>query len=120
MAGRFTNFLRLQLESEEREVFAVLFLDNQHRLVEYNRMFFGSINGVIVSPREVVKEALKQNAAAVIFAHNHPSGIAEPSQADRTITEKLQTALALVDVKVLDHVVIGHGQTISFAERGWI
>ncbi len=115
-----TNFLRLQLESEEREVFAVLFLDNQHRLIEYNRMFFGTINGVIVSPREVVKEALKQNAAAVIFAHNHPSGIAEPSQADRTITEKLQTALALVDVKVLDHVVIGHGQTISFAERGWI
>lgn len=115
-----TNFLRLQLESEEREVFAVLFLDNQHRLIEFKRMFFGTINTVNVHPREVVKEAIKQNAAAVIFAHNHPSGLAEPSKADRDITVGLTNALALVDVRTLDHVVIGHGQTISFAERGWV
>lgn len=115
-----TSYLRLQLESEEREVFAVLFLDNQHRLIEFKRMFLGSISAVIVNPREVVKEALKQNAAAVIFAHNHPSGLAEPSKADRDITVKLADALNLVDVRVLDHIVVGHGQTISFAERGWI
>ena len=112
------NYLRLNLELLEHEVFAVLFLDTRHRVIEFRQMFTGTIDGASVHPREVVKAALSVNAAAVIFAHNHPSGLSEPSQADMRITERLKDALALVDVRTLDHFVIGHGQQMSFAERG--
>ncbi len=114
------DWLRLQLAGQEREVFMVLYLDNQHRLLESETLFAGSVNHVHVHPREVVKSALRFNAAAVVFAHNHPSGDSEPSQCDRNITGRLQEALALVDVKMLDHLVIGSESIVSFAERGWI
>ncbi|MBB1465838.1 DNA repair protein RadC [Vibrio sp. SG41-7] len=113
------EFLTYKLGQHEREVFAVLLLDNQHRLIEYNELFYGTIDAATVYPREVVKLALERNAAAVIFAHNHPSGEAEPSQADRRITSRLSDALALIDVRVLDHFVIGE-TPVSFAERGLI
>ncbi|MDF4702085.1 JAB domain-containing protein, partial [Vibrio parahaemolyticus] len=96
------------------------FLDNQHRVRATDEMFNGTIDSASVYPREVVKEALMHNAAAVIFYHNHPSGVAEPSQNDRRITRRLADALALVDVRVLDHFVISHEEVVSFAERGWI
>lgn len=112
------QYLSIRLKSYEREVFACLFLDNQHRLISYEELFFGTIDGASVHPREVVKRSLETNAAAVIFAHNHPSGIAEPSQADRRITARLASALALVDIRVLDHMVVGDGEVVSFAERG--
>ena len=99
-------------------MFACLYLDNQHRLIEYKELFRGTIDGASVYPREVVKLCLQLNAAAVIFAHNHPSGINEPSQADRQITDKLKQALALVDIRVLDHFIIGDGEPFSFAEHG--
>lgn len=114
------QYLSAQLRHQPREVFAVLFLDNQNRLIAYDELFFGTIDGASVYPREVVKKALTRNAAAVILAHNHPSGIAEPSQADKRITERLQAALDLVEVRVLDHMVVGDGEVISFAERGLI
>ncbi|HIF9219427.1 TPA: RadC family protein [Photobacterium damselae] len=113
------DFLQYKMASYEREVFAVLLLDNQHRLIEYKELFFGTIDAASVYPREVVKEAFNCNAAAVIFAHNHPSGIAEPSNADKQITRKLKDALALIDVRVLDHFVVGD-TCISFAERGYL
>jgi DNA repair protein RadC len=113
------EFLTYKLGQHEREVFAVLLLDNQHRLIEYNELFFGTIDAATIYPREVVKLALERNAAAVIFAHNHPSGNAEPSQADRRITSRLSDALALIDIRVLDHFVIGE-TPVSFAERGLI
>lgn len=113
------DFLQYKMASYEREVFAVLLLDNQHRLIEYKELFFGTIDAASVYPREVVKEAFNSNAAAVIFAHNHPSGIAEPSNADKQITRKLKDALALIDVRVLDHFVVGD-TCISFAERGYL
>ncbi|MEZ8076857.1 DNA repair protein RadC, partial [Vibrio sp. FF112] len=106
-----------QLKAYEREVFAVMFLDNQHHLISFEELFFGTIDSASVYPREVVKAALKTNAAAVIFAHNHPSGDATPSQADKRITQRLKDALALVDIRVLDHIVIGDS-AVSFAERG--
>lgn len=112
------QFLQLKLNDYCREVFACLFLDNQHRLIAYEEMFFGTIDGASVHPREVVKRALELNAAAVIFAHNHPSGVTEPSQADRRITSRLQSALSLVDIRVLDHLVIGDADCTSFAEQG--
>lgn len=112
------NYLSAQLRHQLQEVFAVLFLDNQHRLIAYEEMFFGTIDGASVYPREVVKKALAKNAAAVILSHNHPSGIAEPSQADQRITRRLQDALQLVDVRVIDHMVVGDREVISFAERG--
>lgn len=112
------QFLKLKMIAYTREVFACLFLDNQHRLICYEEMFFGTIDGASVHPREVVKRTLYHNAAAIIFAHNHPSGISEPSQADLRITERLKAALALVDVRVLDHMVIGDSEVTSFAERG--
>ncbi|HCB42334.1 MAG TPA: DNA repair protein RadC [Pseudomonas sp.] len=112
------DYLRTKLVGFEHEVFAALFLDSQHRLIEYTELFRGTIDGASVYPREVVKEALKLNAAAVIFAHNHPSGNPEPSRADETITSRLKDALALVDVRALDHVVVGGMDTVSFAERG--
>ncbi|HBH7896605.1 TPA: DNA repair protein RadC [Vibrio parahaemolyticus] len=113
------EFLTYKLSQHEREVFAVLLLDNQHRLIEYNELFFGTIDAATIYPREVVKLALARNAAAVIFAHNHPSGEAEPSQADRRITSRLSDALALIDVRVLDHFIVGES-CVSFAERGMI
>lgn len=111
-------FLLAQMRHYEREVFACLLLDNQHRVIAFEQLFLGTIDGASVYPREVVKCALSANAAAVIFAHNHPSGVAEPSQADRRITDRLVRALALVDIRVLDHVVVGDTEVVSFAERG--
>lgn len=111
-------YVRARLGRYEREVFACVFLDNQHRLLAYEELFFGTIDGATVHPREVVKRALGLNAAAVILAHNHPSGVAEPSQADRRITVRLQQALGLVDVRVLDHLVVGDAEIVSLAERG--
>ena len=116
--GTVRKFLKLKLTEQEREVFAVLFLDNQHRLIEYEELFFGTIDGASVHPREVAKSALKHNAAAVIFAHNHPSGLAEPSQADQRITDRLKSALSLLDIRVLDHMIVGDAAVFSFAERG--
>src|SRR5882762_5952011 len=101
------DFLSLKLGSLEREVFAVIFLDKRHRLISYQEMFQGTIDGASVHPREVVKEVLRQNAAAVILAHPHPSGVAEPSQADELITQRLKHALDLVDIRVLDHLLGG-------------
>lgn len=114
------RFLNLRLRRREREVFAVLLLDSQHRVIEYEELFFGTIDGTSVHPREVVRAALRRNAAAVIVAHNHPSGVAEPSQADIRITERLRAALALVDVRLLDHFVVGDVDVTSLAERGLI
>ncbi|MAK92851.1 MAG: hypothetical protein CMI13_16650 [Oleibacter sp.] len=114
------QYLQAQLRDLRYEVFACLFLDNQHRVLRYQELFRGTIDGAAVYPREVVKQALEQGAAAVILAHNHPSGIAEPSQADRAITDRLQQALGLVDIRVLDHLVVGDGYAVSFAERGWL
>ncbi len=112
------RFLKSRLRHRRREVFAVLLLDNQHRLIAYEELFLGTINGASVHPREVVKLALDRHAAAVIFAHNHPSGVTEPSAADRRITERLRSALGLVDINVLDHMIVGEGEVLSFAERG--
>lgn len=111
-------FLKARLRPYTREVFACLFLDNRHRVISFEELFGGTIDGASVHPREVVKRALHHNAAAVIFAHNHPSGVAEPSHADRAITLRLRDALALVDVRVLDHFVVGDAEVVSFAERG--
>ncbi|HBO6068014.1 TPA: DNA repair protein RadC [Pseudomonas aeruginosa] len=115
---RVKDYLLTKLAGFEHEVFAALFLDTQHRLIEYIELFRGTIDSASVYPREVVKEALRLNAAAVIFAHNHPSGNPEPSQADKLLTQRLKEALALVDVRVLDHIVVGGQGTVSFAERG--
>jgi len=112
------DYLGAKLAGFEHEVFAVLFLDNRHRLIDYNEMFRGTINSASVYPREVVKEALRLNAAAVIFSHNHPSGDPEPSQADRTLTRKLKDALELVDVRTLDHIIVAGQEQVSFAELG--
>ncbi len=111
-------YLSAQLRGYSYEVFACLFLDNQHRVIQLDELFRGTIDGASVYPREVVKKALHHNAAAVIFAHNHPSGICEPSQADKQITEKLKQALNLFDIRVLDHFIIGDGSPYSFAEHG--
>ncbi len=112
------EFLRAQLRDRDHEVFCCLFLDNRHRVLAFDEVFRGTIDGASVHPRDVVKLALARNAAAVILAHNHPSGIAEPSQADEMITGRLRDALALVDIRVLDHIVVGDGACVSFAERG--
>ncbi len=113
-------FLKSKLRLSSREIFAVMLLDSQHRLIHFQEMFYGTIDAAAVYPREVVKMALKHNAAACILAHNHPSGVCEPSQADIYITQKLQQALALVDINLLDHFVIGDGVPISLAERGHV
>ena len=112
------HFLSCHLADPRREVFSCLFLDSQHAVICCENLFWGTLDGAAVYPREVVSRALQLQAAAVIFAHNHPSGVAEPSQADRRITERLQAALLLVDIRVLDHVIVGKGQQFSFAERG--
>lgn len=114
------EFLMLELAILEREVFFCIFLDNQHRVLIAESCFQGTIDGANVYPREIVKRALTLNASAVILAHNHPSGLAEPSAADRTITRKLIDALALIEVRVLDHFVIGGAEYYSFAERGML
>ena len=111
------RYLAAQLQSYPHEVFACLFMDNRNRVIAFEKLFFGTIDGASVYPREVVRMALKHNAAAVIFAHNHPSGVAEPSRADEQITQRLKAALDLVDIRVLDHMVIGD-EVVSFAERG--
>jgi DNA repair protein RadC len=112
------DYLRLHLAPHEHEIFAILFLDNRHRVIEFVPLFRGTVDGASVYPREVVKEALRRNAAAVILAHNHPSGVAEPSQADELITTRIRDALALVDIRVLDHLVVTGDTIVSFAERG--
>ncbi len=112
------RFLCSHLRDTGREVFSCLFLDSQHALICCEDLFWGTLDGAAVYPREVVRRALQLQAAAVIFAHNHPSGIAEPSAADRRITERLQAALALMDIRVLDHIIVGRGQQYSFAEGG--
>lgn len=114
------RYLRAWLRDRDREVFAALFLDSQHRVVAAEELSHGTLDAASVYPREVVKRALALGAAAVIFAHNHPSGMAEPSAADRVLTDRLKQALSLVDVRVLDHFVVGEGSPTSFAERGWI
>lgn len=114
------EFLQSQLTDEEREVFMVIFLDNQNRVLRHTRLFSGTLSHVEVHPREIVRQAMKVNAAAVILAHNHPSGNPEPSKADRLITERVVTCCSIMDIRVLDHLVIGRGQYVSFAERGWI
>jgi DNA repair protein RadC len=112
------EYLGMMLGKRDHEVFMALFLDAQHRVIAPEEMFRGTLTQTSVYPREVVKRALAMNAAAVIFAHNHPSGIAEPSRSDELLTQALKTALALVDVRVLDHIVIAGSNAISFAERG--
>lgn len=112
------RYLKQRLRPYAFEVFACLFLDNQHRLIHFEELFRGTIDGASVYPREIVKQALEHNAAAVILAHNHPSGIAEPSQADLQITRRIQSALQLVDIRVLDHIIVGDGDTTSLAEQG--
>jgi DNA repair protein RadC len=115
---RTREFLAIRLGTLPHEVFCCLYLDTRHRLIDCVELFRGTIDGASVHPREVVKEALARNAAAVIVAHNHPSGVAEPSQADELITRRLRDALALVDIRVLDHLIVAGPDVISFAERG--
>ena len=112
------EFLHLKLAGLEYELFSCIYLDNQHRIIAFEPLFRGTIDGASIYPREVVKQALTLNARAIIFAHNHPSGQAEPSAADKLITQQLKQALALVDIKVLDHFIVGDGDAYSFAEGG--
>jgi len=114
------DFLSSELRDLEHEVFCCLYLDKRHRLIQFQKLFRGTIDGASVHPREIVKLALQHNSAAVIIAHNHPSGIAEPSQADEMITQRVKEALGLVDIRLLDHIVIGDGVSVSLAERGLI
>lgn len=112
------RYLRIRLADRKNEVFGCLFLDNRHRIIEVAELFQGTIDGASVHPRVVVQKALELNAAAMLFFHNHPSGVAEPSTADEAITRRLKEALALVDVRVLDHFVVTGSESVSFAERG--
>jgi DNA repair protein RadC len=112
------DFLIARLRDLEHEVFCCLYLDNRHRLIHFEELFRGTIDGASVFPREIVKQALQWNSAAVIVAHNHPSGVAEPSQADELITQRVKHALALVDIRLLDHIIVGDGASVSLAERG--
>ncbi len=112
------DYLKMRLYGLQHEVFACLFLDNRHRVIRFEELFRGTIDGASVHPREVLRRVLDTNAAAVIFAHNHPSGVAEPSQADLRITQRLKSMLDLIEVRVLDHIIVGDGDGVSFAERG--
>lgn len=112
------TFLKARMQHLDHELFCCLYLDNRHRVLRFDELFRGTIDGTSVYPREVVKEALSVNAAAVILAHNHPSGVAEPSQADERITKRLKSALELVDIRLLDHLIVGDGATTSLASRG--
>ncbi len=118
--GETRHFLNARLRDYPHEVFAILFLDNQHRVIEFEELFHGTIDGATIHPREVIRRALHHNAAALILAHNHPSGLTEPSLSDQSITQKLQNALALVDIRLLDHFIIGDGEPTSLAERGML
>ena len=124
--GPFTSpnhtrrYLEARLRGRANEVFACLFLDNRHRVIAFEELFHGTVDGASVHPRVVARRALAHNAAALVCAHNHPSGVAEPSRSDRAITARLRDALALVDVRLLDHFVVGDGECVSFAERGWL
>ena len=114
------DYLKALLRHEPHEVFGCLFLDSKHRVLAFEALFHGSIDSASVYPRQVVKRALAHNAAALILTHNHPSGVAEPSQADRVLTRRLKEALELVDVRVLDHFIVGDGEPLSMAEYGWL
>lgn len=114
------SFLQSQFAGESREVFIVIFLDSQHKVIKHSRLFSGTLSHVEVHPREIIREAIKINASALILAHNHPSGCAEPSKADKLITERVVKCCQFMDIRVLDHLVIGRGEYVSFAERGWI
>ncbi|MCC5902746.1 MAG: DNA repair protein RadC [Halomonas sp.] len=118
--SRVREFLWLKLAGYEHEVFGAIFLDTQHRVIEYSELFHGTLDSASVYPREVVKQALQLNAGAVIFTHNHPSGEPNPSDADRRITDRLKDALSLIEVRVLDHIVVGGSDSVSFAEQGYI
>jgi DNA repair protein RadC len=118
--SRAGEFISLKLRPHPNEVFAVAFLDAQHRLLAFEEMFRGSISSTEVHPREIVRRSLAHNAAAVILAHNHPSGLAEPSQADRVLTSRIVDALGMIGVRVLDHLIVGHGRPTSLAERGML
>lgn len=113
-----SEYLIAHFLGKEYEAFVVVFLDNQHRVISIEEMFRGTIDGASVYPREIVVAVLRRNAAACIFAHNHPSGVAEPSQADQRLTTRLKSALSVIDIRVLDHFVVAGGETVSFAERG--
>mgnify|MGYP000415615651 CR=1 FL=1 len=114
------RFLQGRLMRQEREIFLVIFMNNQHQVIIAEEMFAGTFNCVEVHPRDIIRRALQLNAAALIVAHNHPSGVSEPSRADRVLTTKLKEACILLSIRLLDHLVIGHGETVSFAERGWL
>lgn len=119
-ADEVKQYLLARLRHCQREVFGVLFLDSQHRLIKYEELFQGTVNSAHIYPREVIKAVLKHNAAAIILAHNHPSGVAKPSQADRQITQDISQILKTLDVRVLDHMIVGDAEVSSFAEMGWI
>lgn len=114
------DYLMRQMADKPYEVFAILLLDSQHQVIQFIELFRGTIDSASVYPREVISLVLEKNAAAVIVCHNHPSGLAEPSQADRRITERLKNALSTIDVSLLDHMVVGASEIVSFAERGWV
>ena len=114
------QYLQVKLAKYEQEVFCCIYLDNQHQVIAFEELFYGTINAAIVYPREVVKACLKHNCSAVLLCHNHPSGSPEPSQADEALTKRLTDALALVDIRVLDHFIVAGSSSISFAERGLI
>ncbi len=118
--ARSAEYFRMKLAHLAQEVFAVAYLDHHHRVLAAEILFTGTIDQCVVHPREVVRQGLRHNAAAVLFAHNHPSGLPEPSQADRALTDRLREALALVDIRVLDHFVIGGTHWVSFADRHWL
>lgn len=114
------RYLMARMRHHAHEVFSCLFLDNKHRVIQYEELFFGTIDSSSVHPRQVLKRALHHNAAALIVAHNHPSGVAEPSGNDQSITLRLKEALGFIDVRLLDHIVVGDGESVSLAERGWL
>lgn len=114
------DFLKAELRHEPHEVFACLFMDTKHRVLAFEVLFRGTIDGASVYPRQVVKRALAHNAAALILSHNHPSGVSEPSHADRMLTERLKEALSLIDVRILDHFIVGDGEPLSMVEYGWM
>ncbi len=114
------HYFKQRLRHHQQEVFACLFLDNQHQLITFEELFFGTINSASIYPREIVKKALQHNCAAVIIGHNHPSGIAEPSQSDINITERIKAALELIDVRLLDHIIVGDADTLSLAEHHYL
>ena len=117
-AAMTRRYLEGRLHGRRNELFVAVFLDNRHRPIAYEELFRGTVDGATVHPRVVVRRALTHNAAAIVVAHGHPSGVAEPSTADRAITKRLAEALALVDVRLIDHFVVGDGEVVSFAERG--